>query len=268
MTSELNLDAYLARIRWTAPVRPDLETLAGLISAHIATIPFENFNVLLGRPIRIDLASLQDKLVVQQRGGYCFEHATLFAAVLTAIGFSPTTHASRVTVFKPFGQQPRTHMFLTVTLNGETYAVDPGFGPFGCPAPIPFNGSMAPAAKPTHRLVRDGDLWVLQAQRDGAFVNAWVSDMAVEHASDFEMANHFVCSHPSSVFTTSIMASAVTPTGRVSIKDRNVTRIGPDGASTEELPDRAALRALLAEHYGFDLPEIETMKVAAIPEWN
>eukprot|EP01037_Dinobryon_pediforme_P010815 gene10815-10894_t len=268
MTSELNLEGYLARIRWTAPVRPDLETLTGLVSAHVAAVPFENFNVLLGRGIRIDLASVQDKLVSQRRGGYCFEHATLFAAVLTKIGFAPATHASRVTVFKPFGEQPRTHMFLSVELGGQTYIVDPGFGPFSCPAPIPLGGGMVPTAKPTHRLVRNGSHWVLQAQRDGAFVDGWVTDMAVEHPSDFEMANHFVCTHASSIFTNAIMASAVTPTGRVNIMNRNVTRIGPNGASTEELPDRAALRRLLAEHYGFDLPEIETMKVSAIPDWD
>jgi N-hydroxyarylamine O-acetyltransferase len=71
---------------------------------HIA---FENFDVLLGRPIRLDLASLQDKLVRRRRGGYCFEQVTLFAAVLERLGFAPVRHTARVIRVVPrFPGQP------------------------------------------------------------------------------------------------------------------------------------------------------------------
>lgn len=50
-------------------------------------IPFENLDILLGMPIRLDLQGVQLKLVDTRRGGYCFEHVTLFAAVLEALGF-------------------------------------------------------------------------------------------------------------------------------------------------------------------------------------
>lgn len=40
-----------------------------------------------------------------------------------------------------------------------------------------------------------------------------------------------------------------------------------DAATTTQLPDRTALRALLAEHFGFDLPEVETLRVPSIPDW-
>jgi N-hydroxyarylamine O-acetyltransferase len=76
--------------------QPTFETLAGLLHAHMLRIQFENLDVLLGRPVRLDLDSLQDKLVRARRGGYCFEHATLFAAVLEKLGFQPVRHAARV----------------------------------------------------------------------------------------------------------------------------------------------------------------------------
>jgi len=116
VTPSIDLDAYLNRIQWGGDVRPSYDTLAGLLRAHMLHIPFENLDVLLGRGIRIDLDSLQNKLVRARRGGYCFEHSTLLAAVLEQLGFQPVRQLARVTVSRPRTEMARTHMFLTVLL--------------------------------------------------------------------------------------------------------------------------------------------------------
>lgn len=67
MTPSIDLDAYLNRIQWGSDVRPSYDTLAGLLRAHMLHIPFENLDVLLGRGIRIDLDSIQNKLVRARR---------------------------------------------------------------------------------------------------------------------------------------------------------------------------------------------------------
>ena len=95
----------------SGPLEPTLETLAGLARAHISSIPFENVDVLLGRGIRIDLDSIHAKLVTARRGGYCFEHGTLFQAALDRLGFQTTAHAARVLTIVPRHQAARTHMF-------------------------------------------------------------------------------------------------------------------------------------------------------------
>jgi N-hydroxyarylamine O-acetyltransferase len=95
---ELDLDAYLERIGYEGRDEPTLEVLDALHLAHTTTIPFENLDILLGRPIRLDLPSLQDKLVRDRRGGYCFEHNTLFAAALEAVGFGVTRLGARVRI--------------------------------------------------------------------------------------------------------------------------------------------------------------------------
>ncbi len=267
MATAVDLDAYFDRVNWRGPTARDYATLAGLLGAHTGTIPFENFDVLLGRPVRLDLKGLQSKLVDARRGGYCFEHATLFAAVLERLGFAPVRHAARVIVFQPPSESPRTHMFLTVDADGARYAVDPGFGPFGSRLPVPLSGAGVPADRPTHRMARDGDFWVMHATRDGAQIPAWVSTLEVEHPVDFEMANHFTATHPGSRFVNTIMASAVTSGGRFSVMNRDVTVHLGGRAETSVLPDRSALRAALIEHFGFDLPEAETMRVPSVPDW-
>jgi N-hydroxyarylamine O-acetyltransferase len=97
MPASFDLPGYLARIRLPVdtPLPPTRGTLAAILTAHMATVPFENFDVLLGRPVRLDLASLQSKLVGARRGGYCFEHSTLLAAALGALGFHPVTCSAR-----------------------------------------------------------------------------------------------------------------------------------------------------------------------------
>src|SRR6516164_7620350 len=97
MTSQnLDLPAYLDRVEYTGPCAPTTAVLQALHLAHVTHIPFENLDIQLGRPIRLDLESLQAKLVRARRGGYCFEHNTLFAAVLERLGFGVTRLAARV----------------------------------------------------------------------------------------------------------------------------------------------------------------------------
>ena len=268
MAQSFDLDGYLDRIDYTGPRAPTFETVTGILRAHIVSIPFESFDVLLGRPIRLDPESLQAKIVAKRRGGYCFEHASLMHAALAAIGFVPVRHCSRVVLFEPRHESVRQHMFLTIDIDGARYLIDPGFGPFASTSPIPIDGTPVPADIPTHRLVREGSDWVLYVTKDGQQVPGWISTLEEEYPVDFEMMNYYISTHPSSFFTQNILASAVTGEGRVNIMNQGVHIVRNGIAEPLHLPDRKALRSLVAQHFGFDLPELETMRVGAVPEWS
>src|SRR5664280_1308939 len=90
MSKDFRLENYLARIGFRGPTEPNLTTLAAIHAAHVNAIPFEGFDPLLRRPVKLDLASLQEKLVESRRGGYCFEQNVLLKAALEAIGFKVT----------------------------------------------------------------------------------------------------------------------------------------------------------------------------------
>src|SRR4249919_2112057 len=107
----LDLDVYLARIGRAGDLRASYEVLAALHLAHATHIPFENLDILLKRPIRLDLASLQAKLVTGGRGGYCFEQNLLFSAVLQRLGYSVRQLAARV-LYRSRRKFPRTHILL------------------------------------------------------------------------------------------------------------------------------------------------------------
>ena len=252
----MNLDAYFDRIGWRGARTATPDVMAGLLAHHMRAIPFENLDVLLGNPPTLDLPSLEAKLVTARRGGYCFEHSTLFAAVLTELGFGVKTHSARVVMVTPRDKAPRTHMFLTV---GDVM-LDPGFGGLAPDVPVPLDGT----PRWPHRLVRDGNELVLEH----AGQPLWVSSFEHDRPIDFEMANHYTATWPASPFVNRIMLRAFSGDAEVRVANRDVTLIRGAEQQTYQLPDRRALRELVATHFGFDLPAIESMRVPSIPEWT
>jgi len=269
MRADLDLDAYFHRIQWGGSTNADLVSLAGMLEAHMSHIPFENLDVLLGRPIRLDLEGVQAKLVRAHRGGYCFEHGTLFAAVLERLGFTLVRHVARVVMVASREESPRTHMFLKVSLAEGIFVVDPGLGALAPRFPVPFTDqSNAPPADATHWMVRDDPYWVLRARSGDKLVDAWVSTLDRDNIVDFEDGNHFTSTYPRSPFVNHLMMRALIPNGRVAVLDRDVTFFRGSASTTMQLEDRRALRTLLSDYFGFDLPEVETLCVPAIPEWH
>ena len=107
----IDIEAYFGRIGYDGSVSPTLDTLSGLMDAHVRAVPFENLDVLLGRGIDVSPAGIVDKLVTRRRGGYCFEQNSLFLHVLQAVGFAATPISARVRVQRPREfTPPRTHM--------------------------------------------------------------------------------------------------------------------------------------------------------------
>src|SRR5205807_2517631 len=77
----------------------------------------------------IGLEAISDKLVHRYGGGYCYEHALLFAAVAERLGYRVTRLLSRA---RPHRSGARTHMTLRVVPSvgpdAVPYLVDVGFG--------------------------------------------------------------------------------------------------------------------------------------------
>lgn len=204
-----------------------------------------------------------------QRGGYCFEHGTLFAAALEALGFAPQRHTARVVLVAARSESPRTHMFLTVALPEGRFVVDPGFGSLAPRVPLPLeDGRKVAFGTDVHWMVRDGGLWVLRMKGEDKVVDCWVSEVGHDNRVDFEVGNHYTATHPASPFVNRMMLRALTTDGRVSVMNRDVTIRRGTQLQTWQLADRAELRALLAETFGFDLPEVESMHVPAVEGWN
>ncbi|MGE0869519.1 MAG: arylamine N-acetyltransferase [Kofleriaceae bacterium] len=251
MTFEL--DAYLARIGVSSRGAPTLATLDGLIWAHVRRIPFENLDIVLGRPIRIDLDSIATKLVTAQRGGYCFEHNTLFAEVLRVHGFAVTSLAARVR-WGATAPTPRTHMFLEVMVGAEPYLVDVGFGGT-CPTrALPMRSGTYESRHGRLRLRDDSGFTVLDAETNGAWEPLYMFTREPHHPIDFEVANHYTSTHPGSRFTLGPSVALTTDTGRITYRGGEFTERVDDRVTATTVANASQLVELLARRFGLVFP--------------
>lgn len=249
----MDLHAYFARSGYSGAPRADLETLAALHLAHASAIPFENIDVRLGLPISLTLEDIEDKLVRRRRGGYCFEHNTLFLAVLRALGFDALPFEARVR-FGATEIRPRTHMLLCVRTNGENHLVDVGFGWQGLLGPLPMDGTIHEQFGESYRVVAEAGQLVLQMLGAQGWADLYAFVPEERFPADFVMANHFTSTYPRSPFVQTLNIQLSTATARHRLRDLTyiVTR---DGRTEERTLEPSELRAHLRDVFGLDLPE-------------
>ena len=210
-----DLSAYFERIGFTDDPRPDRTTLAALVAAHLATIPFENLNPLLGLPVPLSAEALVGKLVRQRRGGYCYEQNGLFAHVLESIGFDVTPLAARVLWMQSEdAQTPRTHKVLLVKLPEGTVLADVGFGGAVCTGVLDLVPD-APQETPHERfrLIESNGEWRQQIEIDGEWRTTYRFDVTPQLAIDDELGNWWTSASPASHFT-QMLTVARSPAGR------------------------------------------------------
>jgi N-hydroxyarylamine O-acetyltransferase len=248
-----DIQAYLARTGFGGPLRPDLATLAALHAAHTASIPFENLDIQLGRPIRLDTASLEAKLVAGRRGGYCFEQNSLFAAALRTLGFELRLREARVrrgasTLL------PRTHLVLEVFLDGGSWLADVGFGGDGILGPVPMDGREWAQSGDVNRVAQEGSRQVLQAREGEGWTDLYALEPSDVFPVDLEMANHYTSTHPDSRFVLTLTAQRVVPGQRTYLRNLSFRVVRGKEIEERDLA-RGELLGVLAEHFGLHFPE-------------
>ncbi|WP_248323196.1 arylamine N-acetyltransferase [Caballeronia sp. Sq4a] len=263
----IDLPAYFARIGFGGGDRPapTLDTLRALHLLHPQAIPFENLDVLLGRPIRIDLASIQRKLVMNRRGGYCYEHNLLFRSVLEALGFRVKSYAGRVLWGRDASAMPpRSHMLLVVELDEGAFVADVGFGGMTLSAPLALQGGLEQitphGAFRLQRIDWDAGLpnYRMEALIDGTWTAIYRFDFDPQYDIDYEMSNYFVSTYPQSIFVHHLLAARLAPGRRYGLFDQRLSLHDErDGTTHRELIGVEALRRVLSEDLGIRLPDAD-----------
>ncbi|MFF3256120.1 arylamine N-acetyltransferase [Actinacidiphila glaucinigra] len=260
----LDLAGYLSRLGWSGHPHADVATLRALHRAHVQGIPFENLQALMGLAPSLALGDLQEKLVRGSRGGYCYEHNTLFAAVLEALGFGVARLTARVRVGSRGAIRPRTHMLLLVDVPGEDrqFVADVGFGNLGglLEAIELVANTEVQDGICRHRLVSEpydgpSELWVLQALLDGVWADQYAFTREPFVADDFEVVNWHMSTNPRSPFRRTLYAHRSRPDADLALAGRTLVITRADGSRRKrELSGPAEVRQVLADDFGIDLP--------------
>lgn len=256
MTSRLA--DYLHRIGYARAVRADIDTLRAIHAAHAAAIPFENLSAFLGEPVPLDMESLQRKLLTPGRGGWCFEHNLLFAGMLEAIGFEVTRLAARVRWnVPPQVTTPRSHMLLLVTIAGERYIADVGFGGLTLTAPLRLQPDIEQSTPhEPHRLLHDDGQFALQARVADEWQTMYVFDLVRAELADYQVSNWYLCNHPDSQFVKGLVCARAAPERRHALRNSRYAVHSPDGFTERRtIGSVEELKSLLRREFEIAVPD-------------
>lgn len=264
------LTDYFGRIGYHGPAEPTLGTLNAVVAAHVGSIPFENLSVLLGHPIDLSPDAIFRKLVLERRGGYCFEQNGLLLLMLEAIGFHVRPLSARVRYQRPREMTPpRTHLFVRVEIEGEPWMADVGIGALSLTSAIRLDSEQEQATPhETRRLVREGGLRFHQV----LFGDQWhdVSEFTLEEMPpiDRELANWHTSAHPLSHFKNRLVAARSLPAGaRRTLLNRELTDRARGGeTTTRTVGSPAELLDVLADGFGLHFEAGTQFQCAAL-DW-
>jgi N-hydroxyarylamine O-acetyltransferase len=250
----MRFDDYLRRIGQPAPADRSFETLRRLHLAHREAFLFENLTIQAGGGISLALPDLERKFLDEGRGGYCFEHNTLFAAALADAGFATTTLLGRVRRGPP-ERWTRTHMVLRLQIDGADWIADVGFGSSGLVEPIPLrDGATVEQGGFVYRLRRDPHVWVLSIRdQTGVETDLYEFSEDPQTPMDVEVANHFTSTHPDSIFRKTLTIQRTTRDDRTILRSDVLTRMRRGVVVDTPFPP-ARLREVVHDEFKIELP--------------
>ena len=252
-----NIALYLQRLGFDAPPAPTLETLRQLQLRHTGAFAFENLTTLSGQPVLIDLPSIEQKVLHDGRGGYCYELNNLFLALLQELGFDVRGISGRVVMGQPEGAwTARTHRLSLVTLDGVRYITDVGFGGMVPTAPLMLD---TPAEQLTphepYRIEQHEDGYTLRANVAGEWRAMYIFDLQRQEDIDYAVGNWYVSTHPESSFARQLMVARTGEGWRRTLNNGSyaIHRIGSE-TERRQVTDVDELLGLLRSEFDIRVP--------------
>ncbi|MBQ7336781.1 MAG: arylamine N-acetyltransferase [Clostridia bacterium] len=215
---------------------PSYDFLKRLQLAHLYSVPYENLDIISGIPISLDLNNLYDKIVVRQRGGFCFELNCLFDHFLKELGFHTKSYFARFWRDEP-GIPIRRHRVIEVSLNEKAYICDVGIGAIAPRIPLLLSeGTVQEYFGESYRFECDANFgWVLYELRHGEWQKYFSFTTEMQTDDDFNAISYYCATHADSKFNKNAIVAIKSETGRKTIDgDQYKEFIGHELVHSEE----------------------------------
>ena len=257
--SSFDQQAWLKHIGYGGPLEPTLSTLRQLIFAHSHTIAYESLDIMLGRTPRLDVGTLQRKMIFGGRGGYCLEQNMLFRAGLRSLGYQITSLQGRV-VRSSDAPRPAIHMLLQVELPEGPYLADVGFGNLAPTSALLLRPGIEQDTP--HELMRFIDVageLTLQAKLRDSWEHIYRVIPYPRYDGEYEIANWYTGTHPDAPYQNNIIAARPGPNRtRITMFNARVTvRHATGEAERRYLSDEAEFRSVLRDEFGLNMTDAE-----------
>ncbi len=239
----------------------DFEFLCDVVARHVATFAFSSIGCRLGEDLPLDFESLYHRIVIQRRGGYCFEHNGLLYQILEDLGFSPELYLARV-IYNHDTHPGLTHRITMVEHEGRRYVLDVGFGPLGPRIPVPISELASSDSEKIFRISerRPGE-YHMQVFKDGDFYSLYRFELARYGQADCELGHFYSHRHPDAAFVNHLVVSLIQENETRSLRDLEYWVIQKSGTHNREISDSEQLRRILVSELGVQVTEEESRRL-------
>jgi len=228
----------------------DLAFLSDITRHHVAQFAFTSVGPLLGDDLPLEVESLYRRIVVNRRGGYCFEQNGFLQAMLEELGFSVTLYLGRV-IYNQDIHPGLTHRINLVEIAGNRYIADVGFGPLGPQHPVSLSGE---ESRENFRVFRihqrhPGELH-MQTLKDGAFYSLYKFELVRYGQADCEVGHFYSHKHPKATFVNHLVVSKILDQEVRSLRNHEYWVITESGEQRYAIADGAQLKTILDSQFG------------------
>jgi len=249
----LDLDSYLACIGFSGQARPDLDTLRQIHRQHLLTIPFENLDVQLHRPMDLDIRRIYSKIVEQGRGGWCYEMNGLLGWALQEAGFDVTRLTGGVWRSQRGDAVLGNHLLLCVQLD-QPWIADVGFGD-GVFEPVPLQDHAFEQRGFGYRLEQLDDYWRFHNHAGGA-AGSYDFRHAPADEKLFAEKCEWLSTAAESPFVMNLVCQKFVPGGYDIQVGRVAKQVSPEGKREWLIESAEELLETLSDRFALDVPEV------------
>lgn len=254
----MNLEMYLKRIAYGGSLEPSHETLRTVHRQHLLTIPYENLDIHLGRRLELNEARIFEKIVLEKRGGWCYEMNGLLAWALRELGFEVQYLSGGVNREKNGDNADGNHLVLLLQLE-QPYLADVGFGD-GMLEPLPLQEGNYQQAFLTLQLSKDsfdkdGERWLFHNHPEGG-AKSFDFTLSPHQLSDFTNQCHIQQTSPNSGFVQGTVCQIFTDEGIVTLRGAVLKKVTRDGVTRHVVDSDKEYNQLLRDVFGLELPNI------------
>lgn len=268
-----SLSRYIEDLGMDVPTSLNVDFVHTLQAKHVARYSFNSLAVLLGGEISLDLDAISEKIVTRRFGGYCFEHNKLTFELLSALGFDVQLKLARVLNNNFDRAAGRSHRVTLVTLDGEVYLVDTGFGGNGPSSPLRLSTQEDQnSGFERYRIVSlEGGEFDLQIIKDGEYFTLYRFDLAHYSDADCALGHFYSHQHPNAVFVNNLMVTRKTVDKTLSLLNSTFTVKSTSDEQTIKVDSPSLLLGILSEHFYIELEPVmaeHLFERFILPEWE
>ncbi|MGW5951647.1 arylamine N-acetyltransferase family protein [Bacillus mycoides] len=256
---------FFARLNIEEKHKVSFEDLPNIMYAMAQSVPFENLNILENNFKEISKENLKEKILINNRGGLCYELNPAMYYLLKDSKFD--VHLVSGTVYNAANSiwaVDSGHIATVLQHHNELYLIEVGFGSYLPLSPVPFSGEIVHSVTGDYRIRKEttekGN-YILEMRKSNEFLDqSSTDDWTVGYAFYLEevdetkanAAQKIIVEHEGSPFNKVPLVVKLTHDGHVSLTKDSLT-VTKNRNKTKETITKEQYTNLLHSTFGITL---------------